>query len=122
MVNKFANVHIIVTDILPKPTNLECSQITYLIQDANTSWTHPAGCFDLVHIRELSGYIRDRLRIFQLAFICLKEGGYLEVCDIALPGLSATSQTAQDIGLQRGYDFDIVNPETCQLLMKQAGF
>ncbi len=75
-----------------------------MIEECTQDWTFPENSFDYVHIRSLSGCIKDWTSLFEEAYKCLKPGGWLESfepspyirCDNAtLPPKSAVAQWGQ---------------------------
>lgn len=104
------------------------------IEDCTQEWTFPEGTFDFIHIRYLLGSIPDWTGFFKQAYNALKPGGYLESYegsprvysdDDTLPPTSALSQWTSlfvDGGRKIGRSFDIVEENTQNTAMKEAGF
>uniref|UniRef100_A0A0B7KR31 Methyltransferase domain-containing protein n=1 Tax=Bionectria ochroleuca TaxID=29856 RepID=A0A0B7KR31_BIOOC len=116
MIEKYPDMKITTTDIIPT-LYPESSRITHFVDNANHPWTFRHSMFDLVHIRGLSGCVGDWLHLFQSAHCSLREGGYIEFCDITLPKLSETgqwprsSQAARQIAQEEGHSFEILDSE-----------
>jgi hypothetical protein len=127
VLKKFPTIKVTTIDTIPT-LYLESSPITHFRGNINDPWTFKHNKFDLVHIRGLSGSIQDWSQIFRSAKDTLRQGGYLEFCDLTLPKSSdngrwlQSSQAAHQIAQDAGYSFEILNPGTCEQRMVDAGF
>ncbi|KAH8152343.1 uncharacterized protein LAJ45_03770 [Morchella importuna] len=83
-------------DLLPKTTvignDLSPIQPVYVppnlhfvIDDCEEEWPFPDNHFDLIHIRNLSGAVRDWKKLYAQAFRTLKPGGWIELKDHSRP-------------------------------------
>ncbi|OCK72666.1 hypothetical protein K432DRAFT_315905, partial [Lepidopterella palustris CBS 459.81] len=52
--------------------------VKFEIDDAEQRWTFPEEFFDLIHMRTMTGCIRDWEKLFTQAFHHTKPGGYIE--------------------------------------------
>ncbi|KAK1147871.1 hypothetical protein N8T08_000385 [Aspergillus melleus] len=74
----YPNARITGTDISPHQPSWVPANLTFEIDDAELDWNF-SHLFDLVHIQNLNGAIRDWPRMFRQAYDNLKPGGYFEV-------------------------------------------
>ncbi|KAI0191457.1 S-adenosyl-L-methionine-dependent methyltransferase [Xylaria flabelliformis] len=51
------------------------------VDDAELEWERPPNCYDLIHLRDMTGAFADWEAIYRSAFRCLKPGGWIEVLD-----------------------------------------
>lgn len=54
------------------------SNLSFVIEDFNQSWTWGEDRFDYIHLKNLAGNVADWPHLFGQAFKCLRPGGYLE--------------------------------------------
>jgi hypothetical protein len=124
--------NICATDIFdfhtPPPPNVDL-----YYEDANKGLAWTSNSFGYVHIRALAGCIEDWKSLFQNAFLCLKNGGYIEYYDISLefarwldiPGRadvwSECSNIIRQVTTDTGRAFH-VSIDECKAWMKDAGF
>ncbi|KEZ44971.1 hypothetical protein SAPIO_CDS2352 [Scedosporium apiospermum] len=132
--DRFPDCEVIGTDVSPIQPTWVPPNLKFEIEDCTQEWTFPKGTFDFVHIRYLLGSIPDWTGFFKQAYNALKPGGYLESYegsprvysdDDTLPPTSALSQWTSlfvDGGRKIGRSFDIVEENTQNTAMKEAGF
>ncbi|ORY08638.1 S-adenosyl-L-methionine-dependent methyltransferase [Clohesyomyces aquaticus] len=78
MADFFPGAEIIASDLSPTQDTTAPPNIRFEVDDANSEWAYPESCFDFVHVRALSGCIRDWPYFYQQAYRHLKPGGYFE--------------------------------------------
>lgn len=55
--------------------------VTFEVDDIEQAWTYERNSFDLIHIRQLCGFISDWPKLYKQALRILKPGGVLEIQD-----------------------------------------
>lgn len=79
----YPHAEVIATDISvfdAGPAVLGLPNVHFQLDDAEEEWTYREP-FDLIHMRGLSGAIRNWRHVYQQAFKHLRAGGYIEVVD-----------------------------------------
>ncbi|SPO07360.1 related to methyltransferase [Cephalotrichum gorgonifer] len=132
--DKFPNCEVIGTDISPIQSTWVPPNLKFEIEDCTQAWTFPPNSFDFIHIRYLVGSIPDWTAFFKEAYSALEPGGYLESYetsarlysdDDTIPPTSAMAQWTPlfiDGGRKIGRSFDVVETNTQNTAMKEAGF
>ncbi|KAL0465249.1 S-adenosyl-L-methionine-dependent methyltransferase [Neurospora intermedia] len=77
----FPNCNVIGTDISPIQPSWVPPNIRFEIDDYNKEWTYKPDFFDFIHVRWLSGTVKDWLAFYKDAYRCCKPGGYIEHMD-----------------------------------------
>ncbi|KAK3489935.1 S-adenosyl-L-methionine-dependent methyltransferase [Neurospora crassa] len=77
----FPNCNVIGTDISPIQPSWVPPNIRFEIDDYNKEWTYKPNFFDFIHVRWLSGTVKDWLAFYKDAYRCCKPGGYIEHMD-----------------------------------------
>ncbi|KAH6639667.1 S-adenosyl-L-methionine-dependent methyltransferase [Boeremia exigua] len=136
MADYFPNAEITATDLSPiHPPNLP-PNLTFEIDDANSSFTYPPDHFDLVHIRGLTGCIKSWHTLYQQCYAALKPGGWIEHLEFSVETsasptsteygdqiLTAFSQSVLNVGAQKtGMPFDVVDTMHQTLSSPDLGF
>ncbi|KAA8622111.1 hypothetical protein SMACR_09744 [Sordaria macrospora] len=136
--NDFADDHpncnVIGTDISPiQPTWLP-PNACFEINDATKEWTYQENYFDFIHIRWLTGVIKDWDSLYKEAYRCCKPGGWIEQLDCdaenlcfdgTMPNDSAMAQWGpiwKEVGRKTGLEFNVVSSNTMEKGLKNAGF
>ncbi|RPB08750.1 S-adenosyl-L-methionine-dependent methyltransferase, partial [Morchella conica CCBAS932] len=78
--------------------------VDFHIDDAELDWTYEKDSFDLVHIRHLSGGIKDWSHVLKQAYDVCKPGGWVEVIDYEMSIYSDDGTTDKPMALHRYYD------------------
>ncbi|KAF2678812.1 S-adenosyl-L-methionine-dependent methyltransferase [Lentithecium fluviatile CBS 122367] len=135
MADFFPAAEIIATDLSPTQSTTAPPNIRFEIDDACAEWTYPSNSFDFVHMRGLTGCIRDWPYLYSQCYEHLTPGGYFEHLEFSVetnaPSSSppshadkiytAFSQSILDIGEQHtGMTFRTV--ENMTTYMRDAGF
>ena len=81
MSDKFPEAQVTGTDLSPIQPDLVPPNCVFEIDDATLEWTWDDNFFDLIHIREMFGSIRDWGFFFREALRCTAPGGYLEIVE-----------------------------------------
>ncbi|KAH7635873.1 S-adenosyl-L-methionine-dependent methyltransferase, partial [Sordaria sp. MPI-SDFR-AT-0083] len=79
--DKFPNCNVIGTDISPIQPGWAPPNVRFEIDDYNKEWTYNSNFFDFIHLRWLSGTVRDWSAFYKEAYRCCKPGGYIEHMD-----------------------------------------
>lgn len=123
MADFFPDAEITATDLSPiHPPNLP-PNLTFEIDDANSSFTYPPAHFDMIHIRGLTGCIRSWPALYAQCFSALKPGGWIEHLEFSVETsasktspnyadqiLTAFSQSVLSAGANKTHmSFDVVN-------------
>ncbi|KAK1754075.1 S-adenosyl-L-methionine-dependent methyltransferase [Echria macrotheca] len=102
------------------------------VDDANMNWTFGDGRFNLVHIRDLVGSIRDDEKLYAHAFCSLEPGGWIEHTESFMIIFSDNNSIPEDCvyhdwnrlfdeaGEKTGKSFHLA--ERIESSMKTAGF
>lgn len=108
--------------------------VRFEIDDASKEWTFKENYFDYVHIRWLTGTIRDWNYLYQEAYRCMKPGAWIEHVDAdarihcldeTMPADSAFGQWGpiwKAVGKAIGTEFDLPSSGMMENGMKEAGF
>lgn len=104
------------------------------MEDCEESWTYEPDSIDFVHMRYLTGSIKDWFSLFEQAFKCIKPGGYLESYE-ASPHIVSDDGTVEDGsalnqwgkifvagGEKVGRIFTMYEQGTQRAAMEKAGF
>lgn len=79
MADAFPGASIIATDLSPTPATTAPPNIRFEIDDASSDWLYPPSTFDFVHVRGLTGCIRDWPHLYSQAYAHLRPGvGWFE--------------------------------------------
>ncbi|KAF2274311.1 S-adenosyl-L-methionine-dependent methyltransferase [Westerdykella ornata] len=84
MADYFPSAEIIGTDLSPIQATTAPPNIRFEVDDASAEWTYPENSFDFVHVRGLTGCIRDWPYLYQQAYTHLKPGGYFEHLEFSI--------------------------------------
>lgn len=68
-------------DLSPIQPKWVPSNVTFEVDDVEQAWTYERNSFDLIHIRQLCGFISDWPKLYKQALRILKPGGVLEIQD-----------------------------------------
>ncbi|KAK3954391.1 S-adenosyl-L-methionine-dependent methyltransferase [Pseudoneurospora amorphoporcata] len=79
--DKFPTCNVVGTDISAIQPSWVPPNLQFDIDDASKTWTYPDNHFDYVHIRWLSGTIKDWTSLYKEAYRCTKPGGWIEHLD-----------------------------------------
>jgi hypothetical protein len=134
MADFFPSAEITATDLSPiHPPSLP-PNLTFEIDDANSTFLYPPSSFDFIHMRGLTGCIRSWPQTYAECFKSLKPGGWIEHLEFSVETsasktseryadqiLTAFSQSVLNVGAQKtGMSFDVINSMTSDL--SAAGF
>ncbi|KAA8629964.1 hypothetical protein SMACR_12885 [Sordaria macrospora] len=133
--DKFPNCNVMGTDISPIQPSWVPSNVRFEIDDYNKEWTYNSNFFDFIHLRWLSGTVKDWPALYKKAYQCCKPGGYIEHMDASGTVLSddgsvdnkihAIAQWGpmwQEGGRRIGYEVDLHSTNLMENAMKEAGF
>lgn len=130
MADFFPDAEITATDLSPiHPPNLP-PNLTFEIDDANSSFTYPNGHFDMIHIRGLTGCIKSWPALYAQCLSALKPGGWIEHLEFSVETsasktsptyadqiLTAFSQSVLNAGETKTHmSFDVINSMHAELL------
>ncbi|KAK3400626.1 S-adenosyl-L-methionine-dependent methyltransferase [Sordaria brevicollis] len=76
--DKYPNATVIGTDLSPIQPTWVPPNLRFDIDDASREWTYTPSSFDFIHIRWLTGSIKDWTALYKEAYRCLKPGGWIE--------------------------------------------
>lgn len=133
MADQFPSAEIIGTDLSPIQDSTARPNVRFEVDDANAEWTYPESSIDFVHIRGLTGCIRDWPYLYQQCYKHLKPGGWFEHLEWSMNTnadpesdnhadklYTAFSTSVMSIGEQRGMTYKIV--DRMKEYMEDAGF
>ena len=132
--DEFPNCEVTGTDISPSQPVWVPPNVRFEVDDASKSWTFQENHFDYVHIRWLTGTIRDWPALYKEAFRCTKPGGWIEHVDAdakihcldgTMPDDSAFGQWGaiwKAVGGFIGTEFDLPSSGIMEKGLEEAGF
>lgn len=84
---QFPGATVTATDLSPIQPTWVPPNVKFEIDDAEADWTWPLEHFDLLHMRTMTGTIRNWDRLFRQAYAHTKPGGYIELQEMDYSGL-----------------------------------
>ncbi|KAK1775505.1 S-adenosyl-L-methionine-dependent methyltransferase [Copromyces sp. CBS 386.78] len=133
--DKFPNCNVIGTDISPIQPSWVPPNVRFDIDDYNKEWTYKTNFFDFIHLRWLTGTVKDWPALYKKAYEGCKPGGYIEHIDASGTALSddgsvdnkvhAVGQWGpmwQEAGRKIGFEVDLHSNNLMENAMKEAGF
>ncbi|KAK1775506.1 hypothetical protein QBC45DRAFT_453974 [Copromyces sp. CBS 386.78] len=108
--------------------------VRFEIDDATKEWTYPENHFDFVHLRFMTGVIKDWDALYKEVYRCAKPGAWIEhldgdadwIClDGTMPHNSALAQWGpmwKEVGRKTGLEFCVASSGKMEKGMKNAGF
>jgi hypothetical protein len=96
------------TDLSPTQTNTAPPNIRFEVDDASSEWTYPSSSFDYVHIRGLTGCIRDWPSLYAQAFTHIKPGGYFEHAEFSVETNASPTSTAHSDRIYTAFSTSII--------------
>ncbi|KAA8633981.1 hypothetical protein SMACR_07617 [Sordaria macrospora] len=76
--DKYPKATVIGTDLSPIQPTWVPPNLRFDIDDATREWTYKPASLDFIHIRWLTGAIKDWTALYKEAYRCLKPGGWIE--------------------------------------------
>lgn len=134
MADEFPDCNVIGTDLSPNQPTWVPPNLRFEINDASKEWTYQPNFFDFIHMRWLTGAIRDWTAVYKEAYRCLKPGGWIEHMDSSGDALSHDNSLADDSALKQwgkiwqeggkrlGNPVDLLPANLQEIGMKEAGF
>jgi len=104
MGESYPSAEVIGTDISPIQPNWVPPNVQFQIDDAEDDWTWEKESFDFIHVRHLSGLIKDWPRLLEQTFEFLKPGGYVEFCEYEMNLFSDDGTFHKDLWLYKFYE------------------
>lgn len=89
--DKYPSAEVIGMDISPVQPNWVPPNLNYEVDDLEQEWLYKPDSFDLVYVRCMFMGIRDWPAMLEQAYQCTRPGGYVELSELALRPMSATS-------------------------------
>ncbi|KAK3348396.1 S-adenosyl-L-methionine-dependent methyltransferase [Neurospora tetraspora] len=132
--NKFPNCNVMGTDISLIQPSWVPPNLRFEIDDYNKDWAYKSDFFDFLHLRWISGTVKDWYAFYKEAYRCCKPGGYIEHMDASGTALSDDDSLTnvhalgqwgpvwQEGGRKIGYEIDLHSTNLMQNAMKEAGF
>ncbi|PSN75231.1 S-adenosyl-L-methionine-dependent methyltransferase [Corynespora cassiicola Philippines] len=90
---EFPSATITAIDLSPIQPTWVPPNVKFEIDDAEETWTWQENFFDLVHMRTMTGCIRNWDRLFEQAYKHTKPGGYIELQEMDYWGVIAPSSS-----------------------------
>ncbi|KAI5839162.1 S-adenosyl-L-methionine-dependent methyltransferase [Morchella snyderi] len=81
MGERYPSAEVIGTDLSPIQPSWVPPNVHFQIDDAECEWTFPKNTFDLVHMRHLTGAIKDWENLYTEAYKHCKPGGWLDIAE-----------------------------------------
>ncbi|KAK3947033.1 S-adenosyl-L-methionine-dependent methyltransferase [Pseudoneurospora amorphoporcata] len=132
--DKFPECNVIGTDVSAIQPTWVPPNVRFEIDDYNKEWTYKADSFDLIHMRWITGTVNDWHALYKEAYRCCKPGGWIEHIDASGAVWSDDGTVEEDMALGQwgklwqeagrhlGTPFDILEKNTQEEGMKEAGF
>ncbi|PUU81839.1 S-adenosyl-L-methionine-dependent methyltransferase [Tuber borchii] len=100
----YPSSQVIGTDLSPIQPSWVPPNVSFQIDDAESDWTFARDSFDLIHIRNLNGGIKDWGKLIKQSFDALKPGGWLDVTEYEMRLKSDDGTLRVESNLFRYYD------------------
>ncbi|KAF1850081.1 S-adenosyl-L-methionine-dependent methyltransferase [Cucurbitaria berberidis CBS 394.84] len=84
---QFPSATVTATDLSPIQPNWVPPNVKFEIDDAEQTWTWKEDFFDLIHLRTMTGCIRDWDKLFAQAYQHTKPGGFIELQEMDYMGV-----------------------------------
>lgn len=123
------------TDISPIQPSWVPPNVRFEIDDYNKEWAYKSDFFDFVHVRWISGTVKDWSTFYREAYRCCKPGGYIEHMDASgtvmsddgsvdnkLHALGQWGPMWQEGGKRMGVEVDLHSNNFMENGLKEAGF
>lgn len=129
----FPDAEITATDLSPILYTSAPPNLTFEIDDACSEWTYPPDHFDFIHIRGLTGCIRDWPYTYSQVFEHLAPGGWVEHLEFSIQTNADPDSTKHADQIMTGFSRSIIGVgdektgmtfrivEQMKGLMEQAG-
>ncbi|KAH0606033.1 uncharacterized protein H6S33_004490 [Morchella sextelata] len=101
---KYPSAKVIGTDLSPIQPNWVPPNVEFQIDDAEQEWTWPKNHFDLVHIRNLNGAIKDWNFLLKEAYRTTKPGGWVDITEYDFHLYSDDGTFHKDLSMYKYYD------------------
>ncbi|KAJ4364314.1 hypothetical protein N0V85_009293 [Neurospora sp. IMI 360204] len=128
------NCNVIGTDISPIQPSWVPPNARFVIDDATKEWTYEENYFDFIHLRFMTGIIKDWDALYKEAYKCAKPGAWIEHLDTdaswscfdgTMPDDSAIAQWGpiwREVGGKTGIEFNLASSDLMEKGMENAGF
>ncbi|RPB11846.1 S-adenosyl-L-methionine-dependent methyltransferase [Morchella conica CCBAS932] len=103
MGERYPSAEIIGTDLSPIQPSWVPPNVHFQIDDAESEWTFPKNYFDLVHIRHLSGAIKDWEALYTEAYRHCKPGGWIDIAEFEMDIFCDDGTLSPDCELKQFY-------------------
>ncbi|KAK3946829.1 S-adenosyl-L-methionine-dependent methyltransferase [Pseudoneurospora amorphoporcata] len=101
--DEFPTCNVVGTDISAIQPNWVPPNLQFDIDDASKTWTYSDNHFDYVHIRWLSGTMKDWASLYKEAYRCTKPGGWIEHLDCGPYMTEVERKTGVILNMLDGY-------------------
>ncbi|KAK0624278.1 S-adenosyl-L-methionine-dependent methyltransferase, partial [Immersiella caudata] len=121
-------------DISPIQPTWVPPNVRFVMDDVNDTWTYPDAMFDYIHVRYMTGCVKDWVKMYKEAYRCLKPGGWIEHMDCSVglwcdDGSIPEGSVFDDwvemfkkAGPIMGQSFFVIEEDAFVKKMEQAGF
>ena len=132
--DQYPSAEVTGTDLSPMQPSFVPPNVRFEIDNAEAEWTWDDDTFDFIHIRTLTGSIKDWDRLYAQAFRCLKPGGWLEHHENSVKWACQNDTITDDSALGQwhkvlwragelmGQTFKVVDDDIQKPGMERAGF
>ncbi|KAH0612473.1 uncharacterized protein H6S33_008853 [Morchella sextelata] len=103
MGERYPSAEVIGTDLSPIQPSWVPPNVHFQIDDAESEWTFPKNYFDLIHIRHLSGAIKDWEILYTEAYKHCKPGGWIDIAEYEMDIFSDDGTLPPDCELKKFY-------------------
>ncbi|KAH8155419.1 uncharacterized protein LAJ45_00429 [Morchella importuna] len=101
---RYPDAEVIGTDLSPIQPAWVPPNVHFQIDDAESEWTWAKESFDMIHIRHLSGAIKDWDALLKEVYKNLKPGGWVDLSEYDMHLFSDDGTYHEGLGLYKFYD------------------
>ncbi|KAK3346979.1 S-adenosyl-L-methionine-dependent methyltransferase [Lasiosphaeria hispida] len=132
--DEFPDASVTGVDLSPIQPSWVPPNLSFEIDDISGTWTYPDNKFDYIHIRYMTGSVKDWVAVYREAYRCLKPGGWIEHMDCAA-GVYADDgsmppdhifvawlENFRQAGSKIGQTFEVIDNDNYIRWLEEAGF
>ncbi|KAL0632849.1 hypothetical protein Q9L58_008278 [Maublancomyces gigas] len=100
---RYPSAQVIGTDLSPIQPSWVPPNVRFEIDDAESEWTFKKNFFDLVHIRNLGGAIKDWEKLLTEAYKHCRPGGWVDIAEYEMVCFSDDGSVQESMTLSKFY-------------------
>ncbi|KAK0725165.1 S-adenosyl-L-methionine-dependent methyltransferase [Lasiosphaeris hirsuta] len=132
--DEFPDAQVTGVDLSPIQPSWVPPNLTFELDDISSTWIYADNTFDYIHIRYMTGSIKDWVAIYREAYRCLKPGGWIEHMDCSAGVYADDGSMPPDnifvdwmenfckAGLKIGQTFEVIDNDNYIRWLEEAGF